>query len=574
MKKATKILLVLAAVVAMTIGAVSTVMAADDYATITEWVEVKNVGWQAKDAEGETIVRGWAQKDGFWYFFDSSYMLVNTFITWNEEIYYLDGNGHMAIGWIGFDADAKDTKYDTEINTVDKYEKKKYANIGEIDSYDFNGAFEIADYDAVGNDLFVDALVAKTPNAVLWCYFNADGTMAQHEWYNAWGLWYFSYGAYAVLGDYQVAIELNNSDQTDNKKFLVEDGEGFYGFAADGHMLVGWEKYVVTEGTLTNGTLTDDDTPYEDKGADKDGRKSTDFWTYYHTNGRQVNTTAADPKNPNSAKYNDDIYEGWELIDNNWTYFIEDKDVLGMVLLQNDFIYDDFTDNGGKLDPNGNKGTFYVDANGYLVRGLKTFAKDATIGTWDEANTSASAIKFAAANATFLFGQESGNMLYGIQDRFYFLTREGEADYVYEVIQKGDNGNVAKEGASTFDMVAFTKVKEGNTDATTYIEGQRLDGKNFFVVVDEVALDIDWNADKKKESVFIYYFESGKMQKNQAIKFGSVTIAIDANGCVVTAAKDNKVTVAGHTFELAGAADNQIILNNAGAEVVIPGLKK
>jgi glucan-binding YG repeat protein len=44
-------------------------------------------------------------------------MLVNTFITWNEEIYYLDGNGHMAIGWIGFDADAKDTKYDTEINS-------------------------------------------------------------------------------------------------------------------------------------------------------------------------------------------------------------------------------------------------------------------------------------------------------------------------------------------------------------------------------------------------------------------------------------------------------------------------
>ena len=82
MKKTTKILLVLAAVVAMTIGAVSTVMAADEtYPTIGEWIEVKDKGWQANDTEGEPIVRGWATKDGFWYFFDSSYMLVNTFVT-------------------------------------------------------------------------------------------------------------------------------------------------------------------------------------------------------------------------------------------------------------------------------------------------------------------------------------------------------------------------------------------------------------------------------------------------------------------------------------------------------------
>ena len=572
MKKTTKILLVLAAVVAMTIGAVSTVMAADEYPTISEWVEVKNVGWQAKDAEGETIVRGWAQKDGFWYFFDSSYMLVNTFITWNEEIYYLDGNGHMAIGWIGFDNDttSKDkAKYDTIINTVDKYEKESYAYIGEIDAADFNGVFEIADEDAVGNDLDLP----KGDYELLWCFFNADGTMAHNEWYNAWGLWYFSYGAYAVLGDYQVAIELNNSDPADLKKFLVEDGEGFYGFAADGHMLVNWEKYVQVNEKFQDGALTDDDTPYEDKGADK-AEKSTAYWTYYHANGRQVNTTAADPKDPNSAKLNADIYEGWEFIGDNWTYFIED-DVLGMVLLQNDFVYDDYTDNGGKLDPNGNKGTFYVDANGYLVRGLKTFAKKDVIGTWDEANTSASTITFAQANATFMFGQESGNMLYGIQDRFYFLTRDGEVDYVYEVKQDGVNGNVAKVGASTFDMVTFIKVKQGTTDATTYIEGQRLDGKNFFVVVNETALDVDWNADKDKADEFIYYFESGKMQKNQAIKFGSVTIAIDANGCVITAAKDNKLTVAGHNFVLdPGNADNQIILANGNEQVIIPGLKK
>lgn len=568
MKKTTKILLVLAAVVAMTIGAFSTVMAADEFPTISEWIEVKNVGWQAKDTDGDIIVRGWATKDGFWYFFDSSYMVKNTFVTWNEEIYYLDGNGHMAQGWIGFDADARDTKYDTKINTVDKYEKRQYDNIGQIGFTAFNGAFVIPTTDAVGNDIFEDALVDGKLNEVLWCYFKEDGTMAQHEWFNAWGLWYFAYGAYAVLGDYQVAIELNNSPVSDLKKFLAEDGEGFYGFAKDGHMLVSWEKYVRLDAAEENNN-TDYDTPYEDN--ENTAAKTTDLWTYYHANGRQVNTTPADPKNPNSPKYNDDIYEGWELINGNWSYFIQDEK-LGMLLLQNDFVYDDYTDQGGRLDPNGQKGTFYVDANGYLVRGYKTFAKKAQIGTWDELTTSASAIKFDASEATFLFGQESGNMLYGIQDRYYFLTRDGEADYVYEVRQTGDTGNVNDTGSSTFDMSTFTKVKEGTTNATTYIEGQRLDGKNFFVVYQESAQE-DFNGNGTKGEQLIYYFESGRMQKNQAIKFGAVTIAIDANGCVVTSARDNKVTVAGHTFLLdPNNAGNQITLHNTTADVVIPGL--
>ena len=73
MKKTTKILLVLAAVVAMTIGAVSTVMAADDdYAKITAWGGDASKGYIAFDENGEQIARGWAMADsGRWYFFDS-----------------------------------------------------------------------------------------------------------------------------------------------------------------------------------------------------------------------------------------------------------------------------------------------------------------------------------------------------------------------------------------------------------------------------------------------------------------------------------------------------------------------
>ena len=482
----------------------------------------------------------------------------------------------MAIGWIGFDADASNNdagkKYDTKINTVDKYEKKQYDDISLITGFD--GAFVVPTVDAVGGELFKDYLyVDKALNEVLWCFFDEDGTLAQNEWYDAWGLWYFSYGAYAVLGDYQVAIELNGSAQTDKDKFLVEDGEGFYGFAIDGHMLVGWEKYVQVNENAQNGALTDDDTPYEDKGADK-AAKTTDLWTYYHTDGRQVNTTKADPKNPKSLKYNNDIYEGWELIEDNWCYFIQDTD-LGMLLLQNDFVYDALTDDGGKLDANGNKGTFYVDANGFLVKNLKTFAKDAEIGTWDEANTSASTIKFAAAPATFLFGAESGNMLYGIQDRYYFLTESNKDDYVYEVIQGGDNKNIVEQGKITLTMADYNKATEGTTSADLFIEGQRLDGKNFFVVIDEANHGIDWNADKKYDKVFVYYFESGRMQKNQAIKFGSVTIAIDANGCVLgvdnTLKHDDKVTVAGHTFKI-DMNDAQNVIELGGT--VLHGVQK
>ena len=59
---------------------------------------------------------------------------------YKEEIYFLDGTGCMAKGWVGF------TK-DTKVKTVDKYVKNTYANITLIEG--FGNAFEVDATDAL-----------------------------------------------------------------------------------------------------------------------------------------------------------------------------------------------------------------------------------------------------------------------------------------------------------------------------------------------------------------------------------------------------------------------------------------
>ncbi len=519
MKKTTKILLVLAAVVAMTIGAVSTVMAAE-FPEIAEWsYNSTTKKYSAKDSNGETIVRGWATDEGRWYFFDSSVMLANTFVTYKEDIYYLDNNGCMAIGWIEFAEDA-------EVAVVDKYDDAyKYENVTEIEG--FGDVFEIDDEDALGNPLFAN-LWAKGVNKTVWCYFDEHGVMANDEWVKAWDIWYYMYGPYVVMGDFHVAID----NVTKDGKMFNDGTDGIYGFGNDGAMLVGWN---CVDLNAYAGDKTDVDTPYENLDGVKDADR---YWTYYLADGRQVNTVVKTPAT-NAATYDGYTFEGWEKIDGDWYYFIDDE-VLGLRCLQNTVLFDVNTDLTGLLDPDGQKGTFYLDKNGAMVTGTQTFKKNTAYPAWLEDTTTYSTFKVVTGHdGVFYFNDTLGKMEDGVIGKYYYKDfTAATADVIY-LVEKTD---ITTDGFITID---------DSTSELIELDGQRLEGLNFFVETVDVN-DID--GDKNKTEVVLLYFESGRWQKNQGITFGETTIAIDANGIVRTDAAGKEITVDGFKYKFVDTA--------------------
>lgn len=507
MKKTTKILLVLAAVVAMAIGAVSTVMAADEFPQIGEWsYNSSTKKYSATDINGETIVRGWATKDGFWYFFDSSVMVVNTFITYKEDIYYLDNNGHMAIGWIEF---AKDQT----VNAIDKYDGAvNYTNVTVIDGFD--NVFEIDTTDALGGSLFDNLWGRNSINKTVWCYFDEHGVMANDEWVKAWDIWYYMYGAYCVMGDFHVAID-NDGDGAYN------DGtDGIYGFGNDGAMLVGWNTY--TRNDSSSGTTTDRDTPYENitgvSGA-------TTVYTWYDANGRQVNTKLGSVTATTS-------FEGWEKIGGKWYYFIDDADEnIGIVMIANTVLYDVDTDSTGLLAPDGQKGTFYFDATGAMVTGTQKFTKNKEYAVWNEDNQEWQIFKVVTNyDGTFFFNTTLGKMEDGVIGNYYYKDFTA-SDEVYLV----EASDITTTGSITVD---------DSTATLTELDGQRIEGKNFIVK----TVDTDGTFGSRGNTVYLY-FESGKLQKNQGITFGETTLAIDSYGKIRTGADGAEIVVDGFKYK-------------------------
>lgn len=516
MKKTTKILLVLAAVVAMTIGAVSTVMAAD-FPEVAEWsYNSSTKKYSAKDTDGETIVRGWATDEGRWYFFDSSVMLANTFITYKEDIYYLDNYGCMAIGWIEF-------KGDQEVNVVDKYDDAyKYENVTEIDGFGY--VFEIDDEDALGNPLFAGLWANNSVNKTVWCYFDEHGVMANDEWVQPEsGLWYYMYGPYCVMGDYHVAI----NNVTKDGKWFNDGTDGVYGFDKNGAMLVGW-NYV--DLGAYSGDKTDADTPYENL----DGVKgATRFWTYYYTDGRQVNTVVKTPAT-NQATYDGYTFEGWEKIENDWYYFIDDE-VLGLKALQNTVLFDVNTDLTGLLDPDGQKGTFYLDPDGAMVTGTQSFKKNTAYAAWLEATTTYSTFKVVTGHdGIFYFNDTLGKMEDGLIGKYYYKDYTAATPDIVYLVEKTD---ITTDG--------FISIDASNAELNE-LDGQRLEHRNFFVETVDVN-DID--GDNNKTEVIIMYFESGRWQKNQGITFGETTIVINDKGIVCNGDDGVEITIDGFKYK-------------------------
>jgi len=356
----------------------------------------------------------------------------------------------------------------------------------------YDNVVEAFDYDAVdyaGRDLFTDVFVEKKTYETLWCYFDEHGVMANHEWIEKDGLDYFIYGPYCVIGNYSVTIDANKDGD------LKDAGDGVYGFSGNGNTHVGWIPVDYEAEAKKNGT--DAGTPFEQGGKDA---KTDQNWTYYHADAKQVN-------------------DGWEKIGGKWCYFIADP-VLGQLLVKNTLITDDTTDVGGKYEAGA---TMYVDSDGYMITGSKTFAAKSKTPTFIESTDVWGEMAIADKDtATFYFDTETGAMKFGIIGNYYYNNIAG-GDEVFVV---------AKEDVVTGGAIVL--------DATNIAElaGERVLATNFFL----------HTYDSKGKDLY-YYFEYGKMIKNEAIKFGDTVVAIDKDGLVKTDAADKEITIDGIKYK-------------------------
>ncbi len=193
MKKTTKLLLVLAAVVAMTIGAVSTVMAADVVIDTASWTQDDDGNYSAKDTSGNEIKTGWAvDAAGRWYYFQDKIALQNEFIKWRGNYYYFGKDCIMCEGWVEF---------------TDK-------NAAPLDGTAYPSA-------AVGTIL--DGSKSTAYGKSVWCYFEKGGIAATDKWVDVDGLWYYFDDIIMVCDDFDYVIDKKT-----------------YGFSGDGNMHVGW----------------------------------------------------------------------------------------------------------------------------------------------------------------------------------------------------------------------------------------------------------------------------------------------------------------------------------------------
>lgn len=296
----------------MTIGAVSTVMAAD-YPVIASWKEVKEDVWEAYDAEGNKIQRGWAvSESGIYYYFKNSVMATSTFVKTGNKTYYVNAEGAMHTGWIEFNKDSKVSYNYSENVTVDVA---------------FSG------YSTIGSEN-IAAFTDKTQYKTVWMYFKADGTLAINEWEEVDGIWYFLDGPFCVMNDWNFVITVD-----ENGKAM--SAPATYGFDASGAMMAGWANYYKATDTTTN-----KDTPYTGTDTAKDSR-----WVYYAPNGKKA-----------TAGWLKDAAGEW--------YFMLNDDKVGVKAVQNAFVEIATTNKKGEPITL----TFFFDESGRKVDGYYTFA--------------------------------------------------------------------------------------------------------------------------------------------------------------------------------------------------------
>ena len=431
MKKTTKFLLVLAAVVAMTIGAVSTVMAADDV-VIAKWAGDEKNGFTATDADGNTIRRGWAvdKESGIWYYFVNSKMATNRFVTTGGKTYYVNADGAMHTGWFKFTSKIK-------IN--------------------FNGAAydNVAEY--FGSNVGSGTVFAeKTPYSEVWFYFDENGVMATNKWVQVDDIWYFMDGPYCLIDERAFEVKFD-----ENGKGLKAKDYKYYGFDQSGAMLAGWIAYVDTQ--VEEQEATNAGKPYEKPGSTT--TKSYVEWAYYGTS-----------KATNGEL---DMDNGWlKDVNGNW-FFMEMSDKWGIPTA----ITSTYLNEGGY--------SFYFDESGYMyvddtlvVSGGKKGTEVTVVDAVQSGNTytiaTAPAIKVDKNTTMVLTFNANGQLITGQQGLSYYENLEGVKYAVTAV--KGTNGDIVVsadkldpkyKGAQWTESFLYVQTKDGKVSKVNYyVDGE------------------------------------------------------------------------------------------------------
>lgn len=371
MKKTTKALLVLTAAVALAVGTVSTVAAADDV-VIASWAGNDTDGWTAKDANGNSITRGWAKSNaGIWYYFESGQMLSNSFITYRGNVYYLGGDGAMCTNWVEF----KGTQ------SV-KFNKAEYEDVAD--------AFNVTEIGTTNAVPFSDD--NEKAYKTLWCYFNSDGTLVNDAWVVDSYLWYYMDGPFCLMNEWNVNIK------TDNGSNKYAD----FGFGKNGNMHVGWIP-VYDENDTTTGQG-----PYQTGSKDSYVKN----WIFYDNSGIQAE-------------------QGWKKINGEWYYFKDDT-TYGISLLTNVLFTENtasgytfyFNEDGVMQTGSVTLGSATKETT---IEALKLVGSD--IVDDDDRD-----IELAKKSYVTLLFKENGIQQTGIQGNYFYTTEKNEPA-LYEVIR-------------------------------------------------------------------------------------------------------------------------------------------
>lgn len=261
---------------------------------IDKWEETDD-GWKAIDVNGNYINRGWAKSENeIWYYFNSGYMLADSFVTYAGEKYYLGSDGAMHTGWLLFDEDK-------EVG----YNMAECDNVADAFNITTIGQSKSAPFSEDNNKSYEK----------LWFYFAPDGKMASDEWIKVNDLWYYMDGPVCLINEWSVELPIDNgSDKTE-----------YYGFGGNGNMHIGWISAIKTKTTPSTG-----DGPYM---KDEVNTDYIDAWVYYDESGAQAK-------------------RGWKKLNGDWFYFV-DNDTYGTAILTNTLLnvdgYNVFLDKDGYM---------------------------------------------------------------------------------------------------------------------------------------------------------------------------------------------------------------------------------
>ena len=325
---------------------------------------------------------------------------------------------------------------------------------------DSNVTTALAQTTVDGNTVFAEDTAYED---FVWMYFGQNGVACKDTWLeDENSLWYYFEGYFMVRDTYAYEIEGKN-----------------YGFSGHGNMHVGWLQL---KRTVSSGTGPSASTTTNNLG-----------WVYYAPSGVMAT-------------------EGWNKINDQWTYFVLANEVDTDTVAENIQTPYSATADGTFMVADTYVDDYFIDCDGYLVgSGEITFSKGYTFFPTVEAFKSGTATKLAAAKTIFF---KDGIRTVGPQNNSYYFDPEVES--IYKI-----DGEIDRL-QNTYNTVQKTgDFKAEKLFSTFYVD--------------------------ENNNVF-YYDEDGNLVKNDVLDFGGVMVAFNSSGKAITTEGKTRIGGTYYTF--------------------------